>query len=90
VVATLSNGKTVEGIARNEDNFSMQLLTKEGSFILLTKSALKSLTYRNESPMPADYGTRLPAAEIEDLVNFLNSVTKDSKQDRPEEQDDCE
>lgn len=91
VLVTLSNGKTFEGIARNEDNFSMQLLTQDGSLLLFTKAAVKSLSYRNQSPMPADYGTRLSATEIEDLVKFLNSVTKeDLKQARNEEQDDGE
>lgn len=91
VVVTLPNGKTFEGIARNEDNFSMQLLTRDGSFLLFTKAAVKSISYRNQSPMPADYGTRLSAAEIEDLVKFLNSVTKeDLKRARNEDQDDGE
>lgn len=91
VVVTLPSGKTVEGMARNEDNFSMQLLTQDGSLVLLTKAAVKSLSYRDQSPMPADYGTRLSATEVEDLVNFLNSLTKaDLKQDRNEEQDDGE
>jgi putative heme-binding domain-containing protein len=91
VVVTLPDGKTFEGIARNEDNFSMQLLSQDGSLLLFSKSAVKSLSHRNQSPMPADYGTRLSATEIEDLVNFLNSVTKeDLKQTRDEEKDDGE
>jgi putative heme-binding domain-containing protein len=90
VVVALPSGKMIEGLARNEDNFSMQLLTRDGSLFLLTKSALKSLTYRQESPMPADYLTRLSPAEVEDLVNFLSSVTRDSKQARSEDQDDGE
>lgn len=91
VIVKLSNGKTLEGLARNEDNFSMQLLTRDGSLFLFTKAAVKSISYGDQSPMPADYGTRLSAAEIEDLVKFLNSVTKeDSKQARNEEQDDGE
>ena len=91
VVVTLTGGKIVEGIARNEDNFSMQLLTRDGSLFLFTKAAVKNIDYRNQSPMPADYGTRLSASEIEDLVNFLNSVTKENlKQARDEEQDDGE
>jgi len=77
VVVTLAGGKTLEGIARNEDNFSIQLLTKDGAIHLLSKSTLSNLSYRNESPMPADYGTRLSAAEIADLVNYLNSLAKD-------------
>src|SRR5262249_33036587 len=76
VVATLADGKTIAGIARNEDNFSIQLLTKDGAIYLLDKSKLSSLRYRNKSPMPADYGTRLSAEEIDNLVNYLNSLSK--------------
>ena len=90
VVVTLPNGKSFEGIARNEDNFSMQLLMRDGSLLLFTKAAAKSITYLDQSPMPTDYGTRLSAAEVEDLVKFLNFVTKDLKQARNEEQDDGE
>jgi cytochrome c oxidase cbb3-type subunit III len=89
VVATLRNGKTVEGIARNEDNFSIQLLTQDGVLHLLPKSALSSLSYRSESPMPADYGTRLSAAELKDLVNYLSSIAeKDAKQQTKEDDPD--
>lgn len=91
VVVTLHNGKSFEGIVRNEDNFSMQLLTRNGSLLLFNKAAAKSISYLDQSPMPTDYGTRLSAAEVEDLVKFLNSVTKeDAKQARNEEQDDGE
>jgi putative heme-binding domain-containing protein len=76
LVVTLRNGKNLEGIARNEDNFSIQLLTQDGVFHLLNKSELTSFHYRNESPMPADYATRLSSAELEDLVNYLDSVAK--------------
>ncbi len=80
IVATLPGGKTIEGIARNEDNFSIQLLTQDGTLHLLSKSVLLNLTHRDESPMPADYGKRLSAPEIDDLVNYLSYVTnKDSK-----------
>lgn len=91
VIVTLSNGKILEGLARNEDNFSMQFLTRDGSLLLFAKAVVKNISYRDQSPMPADYGTRLSAAEVEDLVKFLNSVTQeDLKQARSEEQDDGE
>ena len=77
VVATLSAGRTLEGIARNEDNFSLQLLTPDGTLHLLNKSSLASLTYREQSPMPADYGTKLSSAELDDLVNFLFSLAEE-------------
>ena len=74
VIAVLPSGKTLEGIARNEDNFSIQLLTQDGTFYSLSKSKLKNLSYRKESPMPADYGTRLSASEIDHLVSYLASL----------------
>jgi len=89
VVVTLPGGKTLEGIARNEDNFSIQLLTRDGAIHLLSKSSLSNLSYRNESPMPADYGTRLSAGEIDDLVNYLDSLARDSvKKDGSDEDPD--
>lgn len=76
VVATLPTGETLTGLARNEDNFSLQLLTPDGKLHLLYKASLKNLSYREESPMPADYGTRLSSAELDDLVRFLASVAE--------------
>jgi putative heme-binding domain-containing protein len=74
VVVTLSNRTTIEGIARNEDNFSIQLISQDGAIHLLQKSSLTKLAYRDQSPMPADYGERLSSAELDDLVNFLSSL----------------
>jgi putative heme-binding domain-containing protein len=89
VVATLGDGQSLQGITLNEDNFSIQLLTEDGTLHLLSKAALANLTYRNESPMPADYGTRLSASEIDDLVKFLFSLTeKETKVHRKHEEDD--
>jgi cytochrome c oxidase cbb3-type subunit III len=90
VVATLPDGKSFEGIAQNEDNFSIQLLTPDGTLHLLAKSSLANLTHRDDSPMPAEYGKRLSAAEIDDLVNFLSSTANrapqtEDKRRKPEE-----
>jgi len=90
VVVTLPSGKTIEGIARNEDNFSLQLLTPDGSIYLLTKSGLKNLSYRNESPMPADYGKRFSAAEIDDLVKYLDSLAKENLKKEGSQEDEDE
>lgn len=92
VVVSLPNGKTLEGIARNEDNFSIQLLTRDGVIHLLIKSELSSLSYRDESPMPADYGTRLSPSELGDVVNYLYSIAKHdvkpaSKNEEPDEEE---
>ncbi|MBS1840871.1 MAG: c-type cytochrome [Acidobacteria bacterium] len=79
IVATLANGTTLEGLARNEDNFSLQLLTPDGVIHLLPKNSLAKLSYLERSPMPADYGTKLSAAELDDLVKYLSSFAKEPK-----------
>jgi putative heme-binding domain-containing protein len=74
VLAILPDGKPVEGAIRNEDNFSIQIAVLDGTTYLLTKSQLRSLTYREESAMPADYGSRLSASEVDSLVNYLHAI----------------
>lgn len=76
VVALFGNGESLRGIARNEDNFSLQLLTPDGVLHLFYKSSLAKLTYLNESPMPADYGTKLSPSELDDLIKFLASIAQ--------------
>ena len=88
VLATLSNGTTIEGIARNEDNFSIQLLSQSGAIHLLPKSLLAKLAYRDQSPMPSDYGTKLSSSDLDDLVNFLSSLAE--KKSNPKIEDDQE
>jgi cytochrome c oxidase cbb3-type subunit III len=70
-VATTHDGTRVEGIVRGEDNFSVQLQTREGTFHFVQKTDLQSLDYLDHSLMPTDYASRLTNAEIDDLVNYL-------------------
>ena len=72
--ATTQAGERVEGLVRNEDNFSVQLLTRDGTFHFFQKSELQSFEYLDHSVMPADYGTRLAPEELNDLVAYLMSV----------------
>jgi len=70
VVITL-DGEKFTGIARNEDNFSLQLQTSDGTFHLFLKSDLQKFEYQPESLMPSDYGSRLSSNELNDLISFL-------------------
>ncbi len=45
VLATTRDGRQFTGIARNEDNFSLQLQTLDGAFHLFAKSDLEHLEY---------------------------------------------
>jgi cytochrome c oxidase cbb3-type subunit III len=68
---TTKDGKTFEGLVRNEDNFSLQLQTPDGAFHFFSKSDLATIDYRRESLMPTDYGAKLSPAELDALVAYL-------------------
>lgn len=81
VVVTTINGKKQTGLARNEDNFSLQLQGLDGTFHLFAKPKLRSIEYQTRSLMPADYGTRLSRQELDDLVSYVMTIARtDSKQ----------
>ena len=78
VAATTNDGQVLTGMVRNEDNFSLQLQTKDGAFHFLQKSSLRGLERRPESLMPSDYGTRLSAQDINDLISYLITTARTS------------
>ena len=64
-------GQRFSGLVRNEDNFSLQLQGTDGTFHLLMKSQIAKVERTGRSLMPADYGTRLSSAELDDLVSYI-------------------
>lgn len=77
-VLTTADGERLEGLIRNEDNFSVQFQSKDGSFHFFQKSELRSFERRDTSLMPTDYRDRLSSSELGDLVSFLVSVSPDA------------
>jgi cytochrome c oxidase cbb3-type subunit III len=75
------DGKSYSGLVRNEDNFSLQLLSLDGTFHLFSKSDLAAIKFREESLMPGDYGSKLSAAELDALAAYLASIAR-TKQKR--------
>jgi cytochrome c oxidase cbb3-type subunit 3 len=71
VVLTLRNGEVLTGLARNEDNFSLQLQSLDGSFHLLSKSDIVQQEVQPNTPMPSGYGSLLNPAELDDLGKYL-------------------
>jgi len=76
---TTRDGNRVEGVVRNEDNFSVQLQATDGSFHFFQKSDVQSLEYLDRSLMPTDYGERLSRSELNDLASYLMSTGSSSK-----------
>jgi cytochrome c oxidase cbb3-type subunit III len=76
VTATMRDGKKLTGLARNEDNFSLQLQTIDGAFYSFAKSDLQEVKRSNEPLMPTDYGSRLNRTELDDLVSYFVNVAR--------------
>lgn len=79
IVVTMKDGKQYRGLIRNEDNFSLQLLSADGKFYLLSKTDLQHIERDTQSTMPSDYGSKLNGEQLDDLVKFLISVSGPSQ-----------
>ena len=78
VTVIANDGKEYRGVIRNEDNFSLQLLSTDGKFYFLSKAGLQHIDRDTKSLMPSDYGSKLTTAQIDDLVSYLSSVSRAS------------
>jgi cytochrome c oxidase cbb3-type subunit III len=71
---TMTDGKVLNGILKNEDSFSLQVLSRDEKLHLLKRSAVKEVYYEPKSLMPTDYDKRLAPAEFQDLMAFLTRL----------------
>jgi putative heme-binding domain-containing protein len=78
-IATTRDGQSVTGVVRNEDNFSVQLQAKDGSFYFWQKSELQNLEYLSQPLMPTNYNERLTRSELNDLVSYLMTAGSQSR-----------
>jgi cytochrome c oxidase cbb3-type subunit III len=68
---TMRDGEKYSGRVRNEDNFSLQLQSLDGTYHFLSKSDIEKLEYESKPLMPSDYGSTLNQGELNDLVSYL-------------------
>ena len=78
VATVVTNEGEYRGLVLNEDNFSLQLQTLDGSFHFFSKSDLKAINREENSIMPSDYASRLGDSKLNDVVSYLVSVSKNS------------
>ena len=76
VTVATGDGRSLAGIVRNEDNFSLQLQTLDGNFYFLDKSALVSLDIKPIRNQAGEEQPSLNANEVEALVSYLVNVAK--------------
>lgn len=71
VQVVTKDGRTIEGVMRNQDHWSVQFISMDGKFHSLNRDDLISVTIRSGSIMPTDYDKRLSPDEFRDLLAFL-------------------
>jgi cytochrome c oxidase cbb3-type subunit III len=72
--AILRDGQQFVGRVRNEDNFSLQLQSMDGTFHFVMKSELEKLEYDSQPLMPTNFGSSLAVSELNDLISYLLSA----------------
>lgn len=89
VTVAIRGGEKYIGRIRNEDNFSIQLQTLDGTFHFLSKSDLEAPEYSSQAMMPADYASTLTSNELTDVVSYLMSVAnaRTNSSETPEKDD---
>ena len=66
------DGRRVAGVLKNEDTFSLFILTPEGVVEAFDRAGLKSLAMPKRSRMPGDYASRLSPEDLGNLLAFLD------------------
>ncbi|HVY94246.1 MAG TPA: PQQ-dependent dehydrogenase, methanol/ethanol family [Bryobacteraceae bacterium] len=74
VIATTADGKVYKGTRKSQDSFTIQMVDTNGVFRSFDRAALKDLKIDMTSLMPADFSTRLSAAEIHDVAAYLKGA----------------
>src|SRR6266404_4992749 len=86
VSVTFLDGRSLEGVVRNEDNFSLQVQSLDGAFHLIQKAEVSVVKPAVKPLMPDDYGKTLSPAELDDIVGFLmRTARKESGRAAPKE-----
>jgi|GraSoiStandDraft_50_1057286.scaffolds.fasta_scaffold26925_2 cytochrome c oxidase cbb3-type subunit III len=88
VTVITRDNHSYSGIARNQDNFSIQLQTSDGTFHFFDKSSLSRIEYTRRSIMPSDYAATLSRTELDDLIAYLLTSTSQQSADQVREHDD--
>lgn len=74
VFITMANGQKLLGVARNEDSFSIQLMTMDEKLHLLLKKDVRSVVHERKSLMPAYDKDVLPEKQLRDLLAYFDSL----------------
>jgi cytochrome c oxidase cbb3-type subunit III len=71
VAVTLKDGTQVDGVAKNNSNYAIQVLDAEGRLHLLSKAEVKQIVFRRGSLMPQNAASTLGPDGLRDIMVFL-------------------
>ena len=71
VTVVTRDGRTITGVERWLDNFSVRLVDASGTEQSFLRDEIKSVTRQFRSMMPADYGKRLSPQDIDNIVAYI-------------------
>jgi putative heme-binding domain-containing protein len=86
VLVFLKNGEHLEGVAKDDTNYSISILDRKGTLHLLNKTEIAKIQFSNHSLMPDDIARRLGPEGLQDIVCFLASQTVRPPEAASEEQ----
>ena len=72
VRVTMKSGEAIDGVIKNENNFSLQVMDRSYALHLLERDEVAKVEYGSQSLMPYDFGKKLTSAELQDLLAFLS------------------
>jgi len=71
VTVTTKSGAKIDGVARDNTNYAIDILDRKGRLHLLLKQNLTEVVFRKSSLMPQDYARRLSEPETQNVLAFL-------------------
>jgi cytochrome c oxidase cbb3-type subunit 3 len=74
VTVTTREGQRIVGVAKNEDNFSIQLMDVNSEIHSYLTKDLQSVVHERKSLMPVYDESMLSKAELQDLLAYLHSL----------------
>jgi len=84
VTVVTAAGERITGVARNEDTFSVQLLTSDQNLQFFLKKDVKEVIHERKSLMPPYSEDVLSARQLQDLIAYLETL-RGSEDNGPKE-----
>ncbi|MGH9712989.1 MAG: c-type cytochrome [Candidatus Acidiferrales bacterium] len=82
ITVVTKSGKTIEGVLRNEDSFSIQIMDLSEDLHSFMKKDLREVIHERKTPMPPSDEATLSGQQLRDLVAYLDSLRGPTPQEK--------